>query len=203
VLAVEHVGLGRERLSAVLASAAFANRQHLTLHVSRKRATVKDDPISGDVFATLKLLRADGSTLQEYPSDIWPARTDAAWGACWTIRCPRGAAAASLSLHRSLLFTDPVVGRASLCFDEMEQGEIRTAWHGFRPERDRWATRAVGTAEASIHGEALLSVRRCDTARSCTHFHPSGRARFICPHIHGEAPLSVRRYENNTMDAKL
>lgn len=160
VLAVEGVGLGRDRLSAVLSSSAFADRQHVTLHVSRKRAGAKDEPITGDVFASLKLLRADGTTMQEYPSDIWPARTDAAWGACWTVRCPRGAAAAALTLHRSLLFTDPVVGTAPLPFDEMEEGEIRAAWHGFRPERDRWATRAVGTADAMLHGEALLSVRR-------------------------------------------
>jgi hypothetical protein len=161
VLEVDGVGLGRDRLSAVLSSAAFAERRHVTLHVSRKRAAAKDEPISGDVFATLKLLRADGATLQEYPSDIWPARTDAAWGACWTVRCPRGAAAASLTLHRSHLFTDPVVGTAPLPFDETEDGEIRTGWHGFRPEPDRWVTRAVGAAaDAALHGEALLSVRK-------------------------------------------
>ena len=158
VIAVEGFALGRERLSAVLASEQFRERQHLTLSISRRRADVKDDPISGEIFASLKLLRADGSVLQEFPSDIWPVRTDTAWGACWTIRCPRCAAAASLSLHRSLLFTDPVVGTATLPFDHLEEGEITTRWHGFKPERDRWTTRGVAKDEEMVYGEALLSV---------------------------------------------
>lgn len=160
VIAVEGFALGRERLSAVLASEQFRERQHLTLSISRRRADVKDDPISGEIFASLKLLRADGSVLQEFPSDIWPVRTDTAWGACWTIRCPRCAAAASLSLHRSLLFTDPVVGTATLPFDHLEEGEITTRWHGFKPERDRWTTRGVAKDEEMVYGEALLSIRR-------------------------------------------
>jgi len=158
ILAVDGVNLGRERLSALLSSDLFSASEHVTLTVSRRRSDTKDNAISGDVFASLKLLRGDGSTLQEYPSDMWSARTDVAWGACWTIRCPRGAAAASLCLHRSLLFTDPLVGSATLDFDELALGEITTAWHGFRPERSMWATRAVGAGRTVVHGEALLSV---------------------------------------------
>lgn len=160
VISVEGVPLGRGPLSRLLAE-RFAERQAVTLTLSRAEPSTSTAPLTGDVFATLKLLRADGSLLQEYPSDLWRFRPDAAWGACWTLRVPRGVACASLQLQRSLLFTDPPVGSAVLQLDSLPAEELHTAWHGLRPDASRWSSsRSRPLGSSSLAGEVLISVRR-------------------------------------------
>mmetsp|Transcript_49769 Transcript_49769/g.82586 ORF Transcript_49769/g.82586 Transcript_49769/m.82586 type:complete len:274 (+) Transcript_49769:85-906(+) len=149
---VEHVQLVRERLRAVIAR-EFAEVQTLTLHISRS-VEKQPTPISGEVFSNLKLLRHDGTAINECPSELWRVRPEAVWGACWTLPLPRATRAISLNFHRSLLLTDPLVGAVQIPLGDIppDQGGATTRWVCLTSSRWLEGEEALG--------EVLLTMRR-------------------------------------------
>ena len=98
------------------------------LQLSRTDGPVKS--LTGEIFAVLELCRANGELLTELASgvslpcnktaprpsgtvggaDLWTLRSDFVWGAFWTLLLPPGTAVVRFCVHRSLIFTEPLLG---------------------------------------------------------------------------------------------
>ena len=149
----DSVPLVRERLAAVI-ERHFAERDELQLHILRPKRP--KDPASAaaeDVFAVLELLRSDGGEMGDLVSDLWEYREAASWGAFWTVTLPAGAAVVRVGLHRSHLFSEPLIGSTEVELDAIpKDGGTATRWHALRRSGD--------DSTGEVHGEVLLSLRR-------------------------------------------
>lgn len=92
------------------------------------------------------------------PADLWTLRTDWVWGAFWTLLLPPATSAVRFCVHRSLIFTEPLLGCVELQLDELPPDALCTQWHALRAKGERRSD--------VILGEVLLSVRRYRSASS-------------------------------------
>jgi len=111
------------------------------------------------VFAVLEVLRSNGEMLVELASDLWTLRSDLVWGAFWTVPMPPATGAVRFCLHRSLIFTEPLLGCVELPLHELPPDALCTRWHPLR-------TKGGIQRGEEILGEVLLSVRRYRAAAS-------------------------------------
>lgn len=151
--------LVRERLGVVMQQ-EFADAAQVTLQVSRPSEDPAEKRVTGEIFAVLELLRPDGALLAELASDIWTIRTDWVWGAFWTLLLPPATGAVRFCVHRSLIFTEPLVGCVELPLQELQLDALSTRWYPLR-------VRGKGPGHPDqIKGEVLLSIRRYRSAHS-------------------------------------
>ena len=151
--------LVRERLGVVMQQ-EFADAEQVTLQVSRPSDDPAEKGVTGEIFAVLELLRPDGALLAELASDLWTIRTDWVWGAFWTLLLPPATGAVRFCLHRSLIFTEPLVGCVELPLQELTLDALSTRWHPLRAKG-----KGPGHPD-QILGEVLLSTRRYRSAHS-------------------------------------
>lgn len=150
ICAVGDDPLVRERLASLI-ERRWADADEVTLHITRAAAAPK--PATGEVFANLKVLQHGGGSSSEWSTDLWRLRTSAVWGACWTVPMPSNVSCFELAVHRSLLLTDPLLGKLELPLAEIESGPLTTRWYCMRPQGAKASSRQIA-------GEVLLSIRR-------------------------------------------
>ena len=59
------------------------------------------------------------------------------WGAFWTVPMPPATGAVRFCLHRSLIFTEPLLGCVELPLHELTQDNLCTQWHPLRAKGQR------------------------------------------------------------------
>jgi hypothetical protein len=59
------------------------------------------------------------------------------WGAFWTVPMPPATGAVRFCLHRSLIFTEPLLGCVELPLHELTQDNLCTQWHPLRAQGQR------------------------------------------------------------------
>ena len=180
VCKVDHVYLVRERL-AHLVQRQFADVQQVRknsppppvcagldaalpvqvrLQVSR---VLRDDgptkPCGGEVFAVLEVLRSDGEMLDEMASELWTLRTDLMWGAFWTVPMPPATGSVRFCLHRSRLFTEPLLGRVELPLHKLTPDALCTQWHPLRAKGQPGGQRGEDTILGEARHPSMASAR--------------------------------------------
>ena len=106
------------------------------LQLSRTDGPVK--PMTGEIFGVLELVRpSSGEVLSELASDLWTLRTDFVWGAFWTVLLPPATGLVRFCVHRSLIFTEPLLGCVELPLHELTQDGLCTQWHPLRAKEQR------------------------------------------------------------------
>ena len=131
------------------------------LQLSRTDGPVK--PMTGEIFGVLELVRpSSGEVLSELASDLWTLRTDFVWGAFWTVLLPPATGLVRFCVHRSLIFTEPLLGCVEL------------ALHELPPESagERLEPRGHSSGRAPSAAAAHASRPPCWRSALCTQWHP-------------------------------
>lgn len=175
--------LVRERLGVVVQQ-EFADAAEITLQISRPSDDPGEKTVAGEVFAVLELRRPDGALLAELSCDLWTIRADCVWGAFWTLLLPPATAAVYLCVHRSLLFTEPLLGCVELPLQELQLDALSTRWYPLRAKG-----KGPGQQPDIILGEVLLSIRRYRAAHSVS---PAANVQYDSDDDEYYSPLTPR-----------